>query len=400
MKTAFWGLGIFIIGILGILLVSLFGNITVTNQLNYTTLKNAVDASMNDSISETYFDAGFCLCTDIPMSSGKFVFTDKSQYDLVDIKYVDGKETCPSTRKNCKVLFGEYRIDRKTFVESVIRRFAEMANNNKNYQVIVQDVNEYPPKVSVRIVSFDDEFVPTDRESGGYSIVNQIDAIIETEGAQILDQPTNNNKKKLVCPTPTPTPTPTPEPETQSYDPGPSVPSSNSSSSNSGSSKAKPKSGNGCFLKGTKIATIFGDKDIDKIKVGDYVLTYNEYLQTNEFKKVTYVFKFDDLDEELYSIKTDDSVLKLTGHHGVYVKRGDAYFYIAAMELEVGDVVMYSNGEYHMIETIEHHKINEDVYNLETDSNHNFYVGDKRILVHNMQVGKEEKTGSHSLVGR
>ena len=42
MKVAYWTLGIFIFGILGLLLINLFGNITVTNQLNYTTMKNTV----------------------------------------------------------------------------------------------------------------------------------------------------------------------------------------------------------------------------------------------------------------------------------------------------------------------------------------------------------------------
>ena len=40
---------------------------------------------------------------------------------------------------------------------------------------------EYPPKVSVKVISKDDEFFATDKEAGGYTITNQIDAIIETK---------------------------------------------------------------------------------------------------------------------------------------------------------------------------------------------------------------------------
>ena len=57
-----------------------------------------------------------------------------------------------------------------------------MVNNNKNYEIIIQDIIEYPPKVSVRINSIDDEFLPTDDTYDGYTIVNQIDAILEVKG--------------------------------------------------------------------------------------------------------------------------------------------------------------------------------------------------------------------------
>ena len=35
-----------------------------------------------------------------------------------------------------------------------VRRFAEDVNNNKSYRVTVQEVIEYPPKVSIRIDTF------------------------------------------------------------------------------------------------------------------------------------------------------------------------------------------------------------------------------------------------------
>lgn len=207
LKVAFWALGLLVLSLLGIVLINLFGNITVTNQLNYTTMKNAVDASMNESLNPGYFSAGFCVCTDLDMKSGKWVFDDASQYELVDITYQNGNEKCNSTKKNCKVLFGEYRLDKKVFTEVFTRRFVEMINNNKNYRIIIQEIIEYPPKVSVRVVSTDDEFSPTEKNGGGYDIVNQIDAVIETNGViQLNDEPTKS-RNKLTCPTSTPEPT-------------------------------------------------------------------------------------------------------------------------------------------------------------------------------------------------
>ena len=180
MKVAMLGVGIFVIGLLGVVLISLFGNITVTNQLNYTTMKNAVEASMYDSLDIAHYRAGFCICGDkMKKSTGKVTFSDAKEYKLYDIVYNENRVAeCP-IEDQCRILYGEYRINPKIFSESLIRRVAEMVNNNKSYNIIIQDIIEYPPKVSVRVDSDDEEFSPTEKNSGGYTITNQIDAIIE-----------------------------------------------------------------------------------------------------------------------------------------------------------------------------------------------------------------------------
>ena len=182
MKVAMWAVGLLVLSILGVVLVNLFGNITVTNQLNYTTMKNAVEAAMYDSLDIAHYRAGFCLCTNKEKTSGKWVFENDEDYVLSDVKYDENNnEKCESTLKNCEVMMGEYRIKPKAFSESLVRRFAEVVNNNKDYTITIQDIIEYPPKVSVRVVSKDEEFSPTEKNSGGYTIVNQMDAIIETK---------------------------------------------------------------------------------------------------------------------------------------------------------------------------------------------------------------------------
>ena len=427
MKAAFWGLGIITIGLLGIVLINLFGNITVTNQLNYTTMKNDVEASMHDALDIAHYRSGFCLCTNRDKTNGKWVFNDNSEYDLIDITYDNnGKGTCVSPRKTCEILRGEYRIDKNVFTESLMRRFAEVINNNKNYEVIIQEVIEYPPKVSVRINSHDDEFAPTDDDKSGYTIVNQMDALIETKGGlptpipkpviicdnktyngndQVIARCTNGlfvengeatiKKKnvgsyKVICenedgeasntckinPTPVPTivpPAPTSPPSRTT--PKPTTRTTPQPTPNSG------KIG-GCFLEGTKVKVRDGYKNINELKAGDYVLTYNKEKNQNEYKKITYVFEYEDLSEELYTIKIDDTYMKLTAEHNVYIRRDGNNKYVAASELEIGDYVMYFDGKYHKIKNISHVPIEETVYNLEIEDNHNFYVGDKGILVY------------------
>ena len=181
MKVGMWAVGILVLSLFGVVLVNLFGNITVTDQLNYTTMKNTVEAAMYDSLDIAHYRTGFCLCTNENKTADKWVFNNDSQYELFDITYdANGNDVCSSPKyKTCEAMYGEYRIKPKVFSESLIRRFAEMVNNSKDYNIVFQDIIEYPPKVSVRITSKDKEYSPTESDPNGYTIVNQMDAIIE-----------------------------------------------------------------------------------------------------------------------------------------------------------------------------------------------------------------------------
>lgn len=163
-----WGVGLLVLSMLGLMLVNLFGNITVTNQLNYTSMKNAVQAAMYDAVDEARYRSGFCIKT-----NGKKNFTSVDYLPIVD---VDKKTNmCPP---GYDFVSGEYMIDANVFKESLVRRFADVVNNNKDYQVIVQEVIEYPPKVSVRIDSFD-RYDLGKNDNTSFTIVNSIDSILE-----------------------------------------------------------------------------------------------------------------------------------------------------------------------------------------------------------------------------
>ena len=182
-----WALGMLVLSLFGVVLVNLFGNITVTDQMNYTSMKNAVEAAMYDSLDIAHYRAGFCLCTNKSKTSGKWIFSNDDEYKLADIEYdSNGKAKCSvAGTSTCEALYGEYRIKPKTFSESLIRRFSQMVTNNKDYIITIQDIIEYPPKVSVRIVSKDQDFSETDNSDSGYVISNQIDAIIEVDKEEL-----------------------------------------------------------------------------------------------------------------------------------------------------------------------------------------------------------------------
>jgi uncharacterized protein YggE len=173
-------------GIVGIVLISIFGNITTTNQQDYTLIKNATEAAMNDAIDRASQRAGFYLCFERNVnknSNGQYEFQSKDDYRIVrkannrilNLKDARGGE--------CDYLQGEIIINRDVFVESFLRRMSENINNNKSYQVTVQDVIEYPPKVSIRIDTFNTHNATGSTTvtftEGDFTIQNQVDAIFE-----------------------------------------------------------------------------------------------------------------------------------------------------------------------------------------------------------------------------
>lgn len=79
-----------------------------------------------------------------------------------------------SYRKN-----GTIRIDEEKFVENFIRRFAENADLSNTYKIEIYDVNEEPPKVSLRVLSSQE--TTATGEIIDFNIVNNIDAILETK---------------------------------------------------------------------------------------------------------------------------------------------------------------------------------------------------------------------------
>ena len=174
MKEAMVGLGLIALSIFGILLISLFGNVTVTNQQDYTAMTNTVEAAMYDAIDQARFRTGFCVCTNKEKTNGKWNFTSSSEYTISD---VDEYGKCASNVINnkCELIEGDYIINKKVFAESLIRRFAESVKANNDYQLIIQDVIEYPPKVSVMVKSKNNY----DVGSGEYTITNKIDSILE-----------------------------------------------------------------------------------------------------------------------------------------------------------------------------------------------------------------------------
>ena len=136
MKESFWSVFIVTVGIVAIAFIFLFQTLTNTDEHNMHLLKESTKGAM---------------------------------YDALDLA------TYRST--------GEIKIDREKFVENFLRRFAEDASLSRTYKIEIYDVNELPPKVSIKIKTSETGNL---RGNGGndelieFKISDQIDAIFET----------------------------------------------------------------------------------------------------------------------------------------------------------------------------------------------------------------------------
>ena len=130
MKEAFLGYFLIITGVVVIAVLMLFQDVTNTNDQNYYLTKEITDAALIDAFDIPYYR-----------------------------------------------VTGKIAIDKEAFVESFLRRYAESASATRNYNITINDVVEYPPKVSVTVTSQSQAFSVTGDQ---FAITNKLDQILET----------------------------------------------------------------------------------------------------------------------------------------------------------------------------------------------------------------------------
>lgn len=134
MKDSMWGAMVIMLGVLAISVIYFFQNVTNTDEQNYNLLKETTEAAMYDAV------------------------------DLMDYR-----------------LNGNISIIEEKFIENFLRRFAENASLAHTYKIDIYDVNETPPKVSIKLSTADGT---TTSNLGGtittFNIVNRVDAILES----------------------------------------------------------------------------------------------------------------------------------------------------------------------------------------------------------------------------
>lgn len=138
MKWSFAAVGVIVMGIFGIVIILLFSEITVSNEQDYYTLRDATEAAMIESIDVAYYR-----------------------------------------------LTGELKMSQEKFVENFTRRFVETTTFGEgNYSIYYYQISEYPAKVSLRIVDSTNSYniynnFDVDIDATRIDVVNELSAIID-----------------------------------------------------------------------------------------------------------------------------------------------------------------------------------------------------------------------------
>lgn len=142
MKYTFWGFGLIMAGLFGLVFIVMFEAITVNNESEYYVLKEAMEASMLESIDIACFRN--------------------------------------SNSDGCN---GSYKISEQKFVENFTRRFAASVGGDvSSYKIDFYDIVEKPPKATVVITGTTQRyFIFNSKKSNSFQIVNNLTGIIEGE---------------------------------------------------------------------------------------------------------------------------------------------------------------------------------------------------------------------------
>lgn len=136
---------------------------------------------------------------------------------------------------------------------------------------------------------------------------------------------------------------------------------------------------NTCFVAGTKVYTKDGLRPIETIQAGELVEAINEKTGEKSYKKVQQTF-----------IRTADRIFKLIYDQGTIIETTATHpFWIAgrgwveAQNLEVGFRSIMVDGNAIAIKEIIVRKKAETVYNFAVEDEHNYFVSEAGVLVHN-----------------
>lgn len=129
MKDSIWAYFIIMFGIITMVFIFFMQRTTTTDQHNYTLLRETTEAAM---------------------------------YDAID---------------NVALNNNQVKINQQEFIEIFLRRFAENASLSRKYKIDIYDINEEPPKVSLKVSSTESGT----SEMVSFDLVNKVDAILETK---------------------------------------------------------------------------------------------------------------------------------------------------------------------------------------------------------------------------
>ena len=144
-----------------------------------------------------------------------------------------------------------------------------------------------------------------------------------------------------------------------------------------------------CFVAGTTVLTAAGAAAIETIEVGDYVWAWDENTKDVALKQVveTYV---NETDELVHVFANGEEIVTTPAHPFYSPVKG----WTDAVHLRAGDILVLVNGEYVVVEKVQHELLESPVkvYNFQVEDYHTYYVSDSGVLVHNRCNGETSAT--------
>lgn len=122
--------GIILLAIISLLLINVISNYSSGGELDYYLVKETTEAAIEDSLDFQYYRST-----------------------------------------------GLLRMDKEKFVEGFVRRFADSVDNTRSYDIAFYDLNEVPPKVSVKV----DSQTVLSFSGQAANISTGLDAIVESD---------------------------------------------------------------------------------------------------------------------------------------------------------------------------------------------------------------------------
>jgi RHS repeat-associated protein len=140
-----------------------------------------------------------------------------------------------------------------------------------------------------------------------------------------------------------------------------------------------------CFVAGTQILTLDGNKNIEDIQVGDWVLSDDPTTPGGvQYKQVLDTFvRYTTL---LIDISIDGEVISTTSEHPFWVPN---IGWVAAEDLVVGSTIQTDDGRILDVDEIDKREGYFTVYNFNVDEFHSYFVSELGVLVHNQPCEKQ-----------
>lgn len=150
------------------------------------------------------------------------------------------------------------------------------------------------------------------------------------------------------------------------------------------SGRCEGGTGVGCFVAGTRVKTQDGEKNIEEVEEGDYVLSGDPETGEQEYKRVvtTYIHE----KYLLVHIYVEEEEITATENHPFYA---EGLGFVSAGTLHAGDIVRLADGRRDPVRDVEFEYLDEPVlvYNFEVEDFHTYYVSGIGVLVHNICEG-------------